>query len=98
LFLQDNITTQTSTRWLEKADYLRLKTVTLGYTFPTVREKLGMSNLRLYISGDNLALLTGYSGQDPEINTNRTANIAFGVDSRGVPLPRTFLIGLNASF
>ncbi|WP_343700267.1 TonB-dependent receptor [Chitinophaga sp.] len=98
LYLVDNITTQTSTRWLEKADYLRLKTVSLGYSFPNIKQKLGMNTLRLYVAGDNLALLTGYSGQDPEINTNRTANIAFGVDSRGVPLARTFSIGLNASF
>ena len=86
------------TRWLEKGDYLRLKNVSLGYSFPGIREKLGMSNLRLFVSGDNLAIITGYSGADPEINTNRTANIAFGVDNRGVPLGRTISVGLNASF
>ncbi len=98
LVLRDNISTQTSTRWLEKGDYLRLKNVSLGYSFPGIREKLGMSNLRLFVSGDNLAIITGYSGADPEINTNRTANIAFGVDNRGVPLGRTISVGLNASF
>ncbi len=98
LFLQDNISTQTSTRWLEKADYLRVKRISLGYNFPNVKQKLGMSTLRLFVAGDNVALLTGYSGQDPEINTNRATNIAFGVDSRGVPLQRAFSLGLNAAF
>lgn len=98
IFLRDAVTVQTSTRWLEKGDYLRLKTVSLGYAFPEIRKKLGMSNLRLFIAGDNLAMLTGYKGADPEINTNRTANIAFGVDNRGVPIGRTISLGLNASF
>jgi hypothetical protein len=47
---------------------------------------------------NNAAIITGYSGADPEINTNRQANVAFGVDSRGVPLPRTFTLGLRAGF
>ncbi len=98
IFLRDAVTTQTSTRWLEKGDYLRLKTVALGYTFPGIKDKMGLNTLRVFVSGDNLALLTKYKGADPEINTNRTANIAFGVDNRGVPLGRTISVGLNASF
>ncbi len=98
IVLLDAVSTQTSTRWLEKGDYLRLKTVAFGYTFPGIKDKMGFSNLRLSIAGDNVALLTKYKGADPEINTNRTANIAFGVDNRGVPLARTISIGLNASF
>lgn len=98
IFLRDAVTTQTSTRWLEKGDYLRLKTLAFGYTFPGIKDRIGFSNLRLSVSGDNLAMWTKYKGADPEINTNRTANIAFGVDNRGVPLARTISIGLNASF
>ncbi len=98
LVLRENVTTQTSTRWLEKADYLRVQEIVLAYTFPTVKKMLGVSTFRVFGSVNNAFLLTGYSGQDPDINTNRQANIAFGVDSRGVPLARTFVLGLRAGF
>jgi hypothetical protein len=98
LFLRDNITTQTSTRWLESADYLRVQEIMLAYLFPNVKQKLNMTALRVFASVNNAAIITGYSGADPEINTNRQANVAFGVDSRGVPLPRTFTLGLRAGF
>ena len=98
LFLRDNITTQTSTRWLESADYLRVQEIMLAYLFPNVKQKLNMTALRVFASVNNAYIITGYSGADPEINTNRQANVAFGVDSRGVPLPRTFTLGLRAGF
>ncbi|MOA30450.1 hypothetical protein D3C78_1515410 [compost metagenome] len=65
----------------------------------------GVSSLRLYAQVFNPFVITGYSGSDPEVNSNRdnltttnNANIAYGVDNRSVPQPRTYTIGLNVSF
>ena len=55
----------TSDYWLEKASYLRLQSLTLAYTFPRIA---GIENLRLYLSGNNLFVITRYKGLDPEIS------------------------------
>lgn len=88
-----------STLFLEKADFLRLRDITLGYTLPvSFTSKVGISMARVYLRGSNLAVLTGYSGSDPEISTNRNKNISVGFDNRSVPYPRTFTFGLNINF
>jgi TonB-linked SusC/RagA family outer membrane protein len=89
---------EVSSRFLEKGDFLRLQNAVLGYTFP-VKGKT-FKSLRVSLTGQNLFLITGYSGIDPEINTNKERN---GVPSRGIdyasyPSARTFTLGLNASF
>lgn len=98
LFLRDGISTQASTRWLEKADFLRVREISLGYNFPGVKTRLGLNSLRVYALVQNAYVFTGYKGTDPEANTNRQANIAYGVDSRGVPMPRIYTLGLNVGF
>lgn len=98
LYLKDNISTQASTRWLEKGDFLRMREIRLGYNFPGVKTRLGLNNLRVYAQVQNAFVITGYKGTDPEANTNRQAAIAYGVDSRGVPMPRIFSVGLNVGF
>ncbi len=88
-----------SSLFLEKADFLRLRDITLGYNLPSMwTTKLGISMVRVYLRGSNLAVLTGYSGTDPEISTNRNKNISVGYDNRSVPYPRTFTFGLNINF
>jgi iron complex outermembrane receptor protein len=59
-----------------------------------------MSNLRVYVTGQNLFLITDYSGYDPEVNTNAPANgiPSFGLDYTNYPQPRTILFGLNVRF
>lgn len=84
-----------SSRFLENASYLRLDNATLGYTF---KKGLipGISSLRLYTTANNLFVITGYKGIDPEINQGGTAP---GVDTNNFyPKTRTFLFGLNVSF
>lgn len=98
LFLKDAVSVQASTRWLEKGDFVRVREIRLGYNFPGVKSRLGLSSLRVYALVQNAFLITGYKGSDPEANTNRQANIAFGVDSRAVPVPRIFTLGLNVGF
>lgn len=99
LFLTDNTANQASTRFLEKGDFLRFRTISLGYTFQSAAlSRTGLNKLRLYAQVYNPFVITGYSGPDPEVNSNRNnSNIAIGVDSRSVPQPRTFTFGLNVS-
>ena len=88
-----------TTRFLEKADFLRIRNVTLGYTLPdeTVRH-LGLSRLRLYAQVNNLYTFTAYDGFDPEVAMNPDRATYRGYDSGSVPHPRSFLFGMNLSF
>jgi TonB-linked SusC/RagA family outer membrane protein len=87
-----------SSRWLYKGDYLRLKTLTLGYTLPkSVTDGLKISSARFYVSGINLFTFTKYPG-DPEVNTNVVNNIAGGEDFYTIPQAKTFTVGLNVRF
>ena len=90
-----------STRYLEKGDFIRFQNATLGYNVPLTGEGLFRS-MRLTITGQNLFLITDYSGLDPEV-TVATGDLGSGVPSRGIdwaafPNPRTFTFGINASF
>lgn len=93
---------EVSTRYLEDGSFLRLNNATLGYTFSP--SSIGMedlvNNLRLTITGQNLFVITDYSGFDPEVNTGDTIDgiQTFGIDRFTYPTPRTLLIGLNVSF
>ena len=82
-------------RYVEKVNWLKLKTATLGYNLPTdISKKVKMEQIRLFISGENLFTWTNYSGIDPEIVDIRT-----GVDeARNYPLARKFTIGLTLKF
>lgn len=87
--------------FVENGSYLRLKNAQIGYTIPSKGlQKLGISRLRVYISGANLFTITKYSGVDPEIGTSsETGNpTAYGVDDGSYPSQRTFLLGLNLHF
>ena len=87
------------TDWaVEDGSFLRLGTLTLGYTFPKQwTKKFGAKNLRLYVTGNNLFCLTGYSGQDPEVNTSSN-NMVLGYDLSAYPKSRSYIVGLNVTF
>lgn len=91
-----------STRFLEKGDFTRLQNLTIGYRLPL--ENKSIKNLRFYFTGQNLLLLTNYSGLDPEVSTSPADfNLLNGLPTAGIdyvayPRPRTFTIGLTASF
>jgi TonB-linked SusC/RagA family outer membrane protein len=90
----------TSTRYLEDASYFRIKTVTLGYTFPQQwLERLKVASLRVYLSADNLFTLTKYSGYEPEASYTGTPGAAnYGIDFGLQPSLRTFIAGLSLKF
>ncbi|MFD2744212.1 MULTISPECIES: SusC/RagA family TonB-linked outer membrane protein [Sphingobacterium] len=83
----------------EKADFLRLQQVVLGYTFrPASLQRIGLSSIRIYAQGANLFLLTGYSGTDPESSSNGNSNTSMGVEKNSIGQGRTWSAGLNISF
>lgn len=88
--------------WMEKGDYLRLKNISLGYTFDTKApwaQKLGISALRLYLQAQNLFVITSYSGLDPEALTNvNSPTLAGGTDKNTLPQERIYTFGLNITF
>ena len=86
---------------VERGDYLRLKNVSLGYTFNTKNwsKAVGISALRLYVQAQNLFVITGYSGMDPETLTNvESATLSGGTDKNTLPQARTYTIGVNLTF
>lgn len=92
-FLNSGITSPPtySSYWIEDASFLRLQTVTLGYTLPF---KSTSSSIRVYVLGQNLGVLTNYSGVDPEVNLTGLANP--GIDRfNNYPRPTTVSFGMN---
>nr|WP_294789798.1 TonB-dependent receptor [uncultured Mucilaginibacter sp.] len=90
-----------SSRWIEDGSYLRLKNVMIGYTLPssamTTLQKAGFKRLRLYVSSQNLATISGYKGLDPEIGS-KNGTLTNGVDFGQYPSARSFQFGLQAGF
>ncbi|MBL7797529.1 MAG: TonB-dependent receptor [Saprospiraceae bacterium] len=83
-----------STRWVEDGDFIRLGNIALGYTMPkSLTQRLSIESLRIYVQAQNLLTITGYTGLDPETNTN-----GFGVDWNGNPQQQVFTVGANLGF
>jgi hypothetical protein len=84
---------------VEKGDFLKLRTVTLGYSLPKVAtEKIGINSFRFYAQILNAFTLTKYTGYDPEISSNGNGNGNPSVDRNSVPQARSFNIGVNVGF
>ncbi|WP_228526622.1 MULTISPECIES: TonB-dependent receptor [unclassified Flavobacterium] len=88
------------TDWaVEDASFLRLNTLTLGYTAPQMfTSKLGVSKLRFYLTASNVFVWTNYSGSDPEVSTKRKNPLTPGVDSSPYPRSRQMVFGMNLNF
>lgn len=83
---------------VEDASFLRITNVTFGYTFPKkLVQSIGLSNLRLYATGNNLWTWTPYSGFDPEVSNMRSP-LTPGVDFGAYPRSRSFIFGFSAAF
>lgn len=88
-----------SDRYVEDGSYIRLKNITLGYTFPSkLIKKFGINNLRLYANIQNLLTITGYDGYDPEIGASTQSANVYGLDYGRYPSPTVYSFGLNVSF
>lgn len=85
-----------SSRYLESNDFFRMRSLALGYNFDLKKYKV--RNLRVYLSGENLFVITKYSGVDPEIPVSDDGNILFSAGPSVYPMTRKFMFGLNVSF
>ncbi len=93
-----NYNKQISTRYLEDASFVRLKTLSLGYNFGTgLVRNLHLNGIRVYVSAQNLFVVTKYKGYDPEVSYSIDPR-QMGIDAATVPQPRSFLFGLNVKF
>lgn len=96
-----NENTRVSDRYIEDGSYLRVKNITLGYTFPKQLIKhIGLENLRVYCNIQNLWTITGYKGYDPEIgaSTSDMNGYVYGLDNGRYPSPTVYSFGLNVTF
>ncbi len=93
-----NNNARNSTRIVEDGSYLRLKTATLSYTFPTNAFGDTIRRLRLYVTGQNLLTFTNYSWFDPEVSTFDVTNATPGTDFLTYPQPRAIIFGINLGF
>jgi len=95
----DNPNLKNSDRFVESGSFLRLQTVSLGYTLPAKLAKRAMLNrLRVYVTGQNLYVFTPYKGLDPEIGSVNQNVFLSNVDLGRYPIPRTLVFGINAEF
>lgn len=89
---------EVSTRFLEKGDFVRLANLSLGYNIKSPIKNV--SNVRLFVAGQNILTFTKYTGQDPEVNTNKSLDgvPSFGIDYNAYPRAKTWTVGANVSF
>jgi hypothetical protein len=85
---------------IEDGSFIRINNATIGYTLRSGKlESIHVSKLRFYVTGNNLALITKYTGYDPEVNVMGSNNpLTPGLDYSAYPKSRTILFGLNVTF
>jgi hypothetical protein len=84
---------------IENGSFLRVNNITFGYTLQkSLVTKLSIRSLRVYATVNNAALITNYTGYDPEVNTRRATPVTPGVDYSAYPRARTFILGVNVGF
>jgi TonB-linked SusC/RagA family outer membrane protein len=90
-----------SSRYVEDGSYIRVKNITLGYTFPrTLLQKVHIENVRAYVNIQNLYTFTKYTGYDPEVgaSTQDSSGLTYGIDNGRYPSPTLYSFGLNFTF
>jgi TonB-dependent starch-binding outer membrane protein SusC len=91
--------TAVSDRWVEDGSYLRIQNISLGYNLPKdIIKKAYFSNVRIYVSGQNLYTFTKYSGYDPELGSFNKGITQMNIDNGHYPNPRSITIGANLEF
>ena len=90
--------TRLSSFYLQDGSFLRWTNLQVGYTLPGGFGPLGVSNLRVYATVDNLLTLTDYKGYNPEVDYNNGSNLTPGVDYGKYPLARAFSLGAKVTF
>ncbi len=100
--MNDNVSNGSAfaiTENIEKGDYLKIRNISLGYTFKNILPGVAnIERIRVYGQVFNAYMFTKYSGSDPEVSTNTDSNLAPGVDRNTAPQARTYTFGVNVSF
>ncbi len=84
--------------YIENGDYFKIKNVSLGYDFKKAFKELPLSQLKIYVTAQNLFTFTGYTGMDPEIGYGAGNTYAQGIDLGFYPSSRVYMIGMNIKF
>jgi TonB-linked SusC/RagA family outer membrane protein len=99
--MNDNISNGSSfpiSENIEKGDYVKVRNVSIGYTFKKLPSVTNIESIRLYGQIFNALVLTNYTGSDPEVSTNGNANLTPGIDRNTAPQARTYTFGLSINF
>jgi len=83
---------------IEKGDYMKVRSMSAGYTFKKLPSVTGIESIRVYAQVFNLHTFTKYTGSDPEISSNGDSNLSPGVDRNSAPQARTYTMGISVNF
>lgn len=84
---------------VEDGSFLRVNNITIGYTLPQrLTKKVGIQRFRIYVTGNNLAVITNYTGYDPEVNVRRSTPMTPNVDYSAYPRAKAYIAGVNVTF
>ncbi|MFP5039390.1 SusC/RagA family TonB-linked outer membrane protein [Parasediminibacterium sp. JCM 36343] len=84
---------------VEDGSFIRISNITFGYSLPaSLMRRAKITKLRFYLTVNNVAVITGYSGYDPEVNTRRATPLTPSVDYSAYPRSRAYICGLNLTF
>ena len=85
--------------FIQNADYLKIRNITLGFDFKQVFKKIPFQQLRIFVTGQNLFTITGYDGMDPEVGTGSGMDSwSSGIDTGFYPSPKVFMAGVSIKF
>ena len=85
--------------FIQNADYLKIRNITLGFDFKQVFKKIPFQQLRIFVTGQNLFTITGYDGMDPEVGTGSGMDTwSSGIDTGFYPSPKVFMAGVSIKF
>jgi len=99
--MNDNVSNGSSisiTENVERGDYAKVRSVTVGYTFKKLPSITNIETIRLYSQIFNALVITNYTGSDPEVSSNGNNNLTPGIDRNSAPQARTYTFGLNVTF
>ena len=84
--------------WIQDADYLKIRNITVGYDLKSVFKNLPFQKLRVFLTGQNLFTFTGYDGMDPEVGYGAGYSWASGIDIGYYPSPKVYMAGVSIKF
>ena len=87
-----------SSQWLEDGSYTSLRSASLTYNLKDALSILGVEQLKVFVNGENLFIMTDYSGFDPVSTASGNSDVDLGIDFNAFPISRSFSVGFNLTF